>query len=270
MSSTRASGPVDEAAAGRGGGARSGPVAAGVGGVDDVHRLRMTARRDRQAWPFALVVLGLVVLVAAPFYVRDPIGSDGGGWRSPAALGPLADLGPAFVAAGAWAGLYWVVALTLAGVLVAVHYRRTAARRGIAGPLWPVVVAGLVLIVVMLGLTPRLLGLVAAPAPRAQLTIGGLQTGALALSTRGLTPLLLIALVLVVLAWTERSPALGAITALYLALALVANLYDLENLGYRAGISSFGRFGLLPNLLLPGLFLLAAGAAATLRHRRTR
>ena len=40
------------------------------------------------------------------------------------ALGPLANIGPPFTRFGQWAGLYWVVALVVAGLLIAVHDRR--------------------------------------------------------------------------------------------------------------------------------------------------
>ena len=261
MTGIHASDPVGET--GRAAGTRG--TIGGSGGIDDVHRLRRAARRDRQAWPFALVVLGLVVVLATPFYVREPYARQSGVILVSQALGPLADIGAPFTTFGAWAGLYWVVALVLAGLLVAVHYRRVATRRGIAGPLWPVVVAGLVLLVVLLVLTPRLIQLIDS-GPRAQLSTAALPA-VVTLHLRGLTPLLLVALVLVVLAWTERSPALAAVAAVYLALALVANLYDLENLGYALGLPGHGPLSLLPNLLLPGLFLLGAGGVALVRRR---
>ena len=50
------------------------------------------------------------------------------------------------------------------------------------------------------------------------------------LLVRGLTPLLTIALSLLVLAWAERSEPLGIFAVFFVALALLANLYDLSNL----------------------------------------
>src|SRR2546422_996668 len=47
---------------------------------------------------------------------------------------------------------------------------------------------------------------------------------------RGLTPLLPVAVGVGVLAWTERSRALGAFAIGFLGLAILVNLYDLENL----------------------------------------
>jgi hypothetical protein len=240
-----------------------------AGGVDDIRRLRRAARRDRPEWPFALVVLGLVVVLAAPFYVGGRFIFTGTGVSQLSeTLGPLAGIGPPFTRFGQWAGLYWVVALVAAGLLIAVHDRRTAARRGIAGPVWPAITAGLLLLVVLLALTPRILFLFR-PAPRALLSTGAMPARE-TLYLRGLTPLLLIALVLLVLAWTERSVALAIVATVYLALAIVVNLYDLPNLAYHLDLPFFGRDDLVPNLLLPGAVLLVAGAFAALWRRVTR
>ena len=240
----------------------------GPGGVDDLRRLRVAARRDRQQWPFALVVLGLVVVLAAPFYVGGRwIFSVNGVLQVSSALGPLSDIGPPLTRLGQWAGLYWVVALVAAGLLIAVHDRRAAARRGIAGPVWPAVTAGLVLLVVLLALTPRILEHLpsASRAPLSTYALGASET----LYLRGLTPLLVIALALVVLAWTERSVTLAVVAAVQLALALVANLYDLSNLAYYLDLPAVGPDAMLPNLLLPGVVLIVTGAWAALWRRVT-
>lgn len=241
------------------------PAAAGSGGIEDIRRLRAAARSDRQAWPLALVVMGLAVVGATPFYV----------FGSPRrfsltvseTLGPLADIGAPNAPLGQWAGIYWVVALVVALLLIAAHYRRAAARRGIAGPLWPVVTTGLVLVVALVALTPRILYLLDLR-PVAPLSDAALSAAEV-LYFRGLTPLLVIALVIVVLAWTERSLQLAIIAAVYLALALVANLYDLANIGFRADVMFPGRYDALPNLLLPGVVLLLTGTWCAVRRGDT-
>lgn len=246
-------------------------VVAASGGLAEARRLRVLARHDRQEWPFALVVLGIVVLLAAPFYVVA-VPTSGPGSSVVAVsetLGPLADIGPSQGVLRQWTGLYWIVALVVAGLVVAVHYRRAAARRGIAGPLWPFVAAGIVLLVALVFTIPRAVDLLATSGlpGRAALTTE-VTPMAITLWLRGLTPLLVIGVAVLVLAWTERSGPLAAIGAGYLALAIAANTYDFSNLGQHAGLPFTGRFDLLPNLLLPGAALLAAGLVAAAVTRR--
>jgi hypothetical protein len=93
------------------------------------------------------------------------------------------------------------------------------------------------------------------------------------LTIRGTFPFVIIAVGLWVLAWAERSRALAVIAAVYTGTAVLATLYDVENVLFRLGWNpSPGewRFTSLPNVLLPALVLLVAGAGAFLvqRHRR--
>jgi hypothetical protein len=80
-----------------------------------------------------------------------------------------------------------------------------------------------------------------------------------------LTPLLTIALGLFVLAWVERSFALGLFAAAFLTLALVVNLYDIENLFQRVGMG-------VPvpaiSLMVSGSVLLLAGVLSWNVSRR--
>jgi hypothetical protein len=93
------------------------------------------------------------------------------------------------------------------------------------------------------------------------------------LVVRGTFPFVIIAAGLWVLAWAERSRALTAIAAVYTATALLASLYDIENVLFRLGWIPSGndwRLTSLPNVLLPALVLLAAGAGAFAVQRRHR
>jgi hypothetical protein len=87
---------------------------------------------------------------------------------------------------------------------------------------------------------------------------------------RGTFPLVLIGIGLCVLAWAERSIALTVIAAGYLALSLVASLYDIQNVLYRLGWTLSPQAGLLPNVVLPALVLLLSGAGARVVQRRRR
>ena len=75
------------------------------------------------------------------------------------------------------------------------------------------------------------------------------------------------------LAWAERSGALAVIAAVYTSTALLASLYNVENLLFRLCWNPApGDWDLtsLPNVLLPALVLLAAGAGAFAMQRRHR
>jgi hypothetical protein len=222
----------------------------------DVRKLQATARHDRQAWPFAIVALGLVELFAAPFYIL-PTRPTGLAVQPPGVLGfePIASTSP-------WSGIYWVVALAVADCAIAVHYCRVAARRGIIGPVWPFVTSGLLLLVLLVVWTPSIV-------ERIDASLSRLYTATPQLWGRGLAPLLVVALGIVILACTERSLPLTAIAAGHFVAAVVANLYDLANLSAALGARGFGSYALLPNLLLPSLVLLISGCvAAALRRTR--
>ncbi len=93
------------------------------------------------------------------------------------------------------------------------------------------------------------------------------------LMVRGTFPFVIIAVGLWALAWAERSRALAVIAAVYTATALLASLYNVENLLFRLGWNPApGDWDLtsLPNVLLPALVLLAAGAGAFAVQRRHR
>jgi hypothetical protein len=81
----------------------------------------------------------------------------------------------------------------------------------------------------------------------------------------------LIGLGLCFLAWAERSVGLTVIAVVYLAVALLASLYDIENVFYSwFGVGLLPTASSLPNVLLPALVLLLSGAGAWLVQRRQR
>jgi hypothetical protein len=89
---------------------------------------------------------------------------------------------------------------------------------------------------------------------------------------RGTFPFVIIAIGLWVLTWAERSGGLAVIAAIFTASALVSALYNVENVVFRLGWNPSGwqwRLTSLPNVLLPALVLLIAGAGALWfqRHR---
>jgi len=82
-------------------------------------------------------------------------------------------------------------------------------------------------------------------------------------------PLAIIAALLWVLAWTERSPALAVIAAIYLVAALVVSHYTNGGLaGGTTGAADLSLTALRLLGLLPALILLAAGSGTWLTQRR--
>lgn len=82
----------------------------------------------------------------------------------------------------------------------------------------------------------------------------------------GFPALLVVAVALLVLAWSERSALLAAVATLFTAGALVTNLYDMQNVFIRLGWSP----GLDPQatalqgVLVPAAILLVGGAVAAI------
>ena len=163
-------------------------------------------------------------------------------------LGPLSWFaGGFFLRSPSLVSLFWLIGLPVGYGLAVLSYHRRALARGVAGPVWPYVLTGIGLLAFLVVAS----------------IVGRLQPGDLFI--RGLTPLLTIALGLFVLAWVERSSPLAVFAAAFLALALIVNLYDIENVFSRAGIG-------VPvpaiSLIVPGSILVLAGVGFWLAGRR--
>jgi len=225
---------------------------------------RWQARRARHAYWFPLVLFGLLICASLPFYVqRIPSASgfhaarnSGGPWflRS----GYLGGFGPFISGHSAY---YWLAAMLVGLAATAVWYRLRGDRIGLRTPSRGFVITGLVLVV--LALLIPVLARSGGVGP-----LGVLMPGDLLI--RGTFPLVLIGIGLCVLAWAERSIALTVIAAGYLALSLVASLYDLENVFYRLGWNINPAASGLPKVVLPALVLLLSGAGAWVVQRRRR
>ena len=208
------------------------------------------ARTARRASWIPLAVLGVITLGAMPLY-RFPTASGSGeivirGVRS---FGPLSWFaGGFFLRNPAAVSLYWLIALPVGYVATALVYRLRAGRRGVGGTRWQYVVTGVALFGVLI----------------LSAVLGRTQPGDLFI--RGLTPLIPIAAGLFVLAAVERSLPLLAFAVAFLGLTLTVNLYDVENLFARIGVS-------VPTpaigLILPGAMLLGGAMGFWLAGRRT-
>lgn len=133
-----------------------------------------------------------------------------------------------YSAATLWIGIGLFVAGATAGVL---------ASRGRL-PRWPGLIAGGIVMLVGAGMI-------------AQMS-----------TTHGFTGLLVIAVGVLALAWMERSPLCSVIAGLFAATALLANLYNMENIAIRLFGSAGNQYLVtLSDVLLPGLVLLIGAVA---------
>jgi hypothetical protein len=258
--------PVQAAGSGSDSASGSASASAEVGPADaagllsEMRRLRRNARSARHAYWFPLVLFSLLIFAAFPFYV---IPSFQGDFAVPA--GPSEILGgePGF-GDPTYLGYYWLAALLGGLALTLWWYRRHARKIGVRTP-----ARGYLITVVALTAAALILPLLAAIKPFGFLDIA--LPGDL--FTRGTFPLLIIAIGLCVLAWAERSRALGLIALVYTGSALLASLYNVENLVFRLGWNPSPdqwQFTTLPNVALPAVILLAAGVGAFLVQRKQR
>ena len=226
----------------------------------DMKALRRRTRTARHAYWFPLVLFGLLTCASVPFYVMPgPPAGDTGTVPAP----PLPILGGfAGVTAQRSLGYYWLAALFGGLLLTLLWYRWNARRVGLATPARGYLVTTAVLTVLALAVPP--LSQVRSPGWLSWLRhLDVLWPGDLVL--RGTFPFVIIAAGLWVLAWAERSRALTVIAAVYTATALLASLYNIENVLFRLGWNPSGNdwsLTSLPNVLLPALVLLATGAGA--------
>jgi hypothetical protein len=202
--------------------------------------------RSRASW-FPLVVFGLVILGSLPLFVYpEPV--DGFSYSSSRLDGVL---GGWFLSDfGRWVAVYWLVALPLGYFTTAAYFRRRARRTGLASRPGPLVLTGVLLLAMLVVVSLQ--------------SYVGIVPGNLVV--RGLSPLLTVAVGLIVLAVSDRSPALGVIALAFLGISLLVNLYDLVNLMYRLGWEVPYRFDTWPNVVFPGAFLLVCGLV--LRRRQ--
>jgi hypothetical protein len=231
--------------------------------LTDLAGLRHHARAARHAYWFPLLLFGVLTCAAAPLYV---IGGPTGSGAYPVAAVPLV-LGGALISGnGFLLGWYWAIALTGGYLVTLLWYRRHARRAGVATPARGYLITGIALTVIAAVLPP----LSAVPAFRF-LAVAWLLPADLWI--RGTLAFLIIAAGLWVLARAERSRVLAVIALVYTGAALLASLYNVENilfrLGWNPGNSNLDwRLTALPGILLPAAVLLAGGLAALLVQRR--
>ncbi|HLN05450.1 MAG TPA: hypothetical protein VK217_04180 [Acidimicrobiales bacterium] len=230
--------------------------------------LRVRTRLARNGDWFALLVFGLVVLGSMPFYISPILSASSPGCTatgpgvtcisSASTTVPLGGgLGSPFVwsSLNRWVTVYWTISMVLALAAVVLYYWRRSRSVGVKGRLWPFVVVGLglLLLAIFSG------GWVAIP----QIPDFWM---------RGTQALLIIAMAIIALALLERDRSLGLFAVGFFGLALLSCLYDDVNILQRIGLGApFADSGnQLPNLLLPGLYLLLGGVGFRVGRRWAR
>ncbi|HEY5274622.1 MAG TPA: hypothetical protein VIJ34_15530 [Acidimicrobiales bacterium] len=81
-----------------------------------------------------------------------------------------------------------------------------------------------------------------------------------ALGSFGTEPLLIVGLSLLVLSRTERSKSLAVIALVYVGIVVASLFYNYVNLFGQTGLNTpfHGETALLPNVLVPGVYLIVA------------
>jgi hypothetical protein len=216
---------------------------------------RRVRHAQRSTW-FPLVLLGLVVVAAAPFYrlgryvvTCDPaLGARGGV--------EIIKRGACVQVVGWPVGVYWIFAFVLAYVAIAVFYARRARSRGVGARILPYVGSGIAAGLVF--------GIASAWAQQLNL-VGYFPAGPVAV---GLVPLISISLALFVLARVERNWPLLAFATGYLVVALLACGIGTRELGLNTGSNLAPTWSFLPSLVVAGGVLLLGGMGFALAERR--
>jgi hypothetical protein len=222
----------------------------------DLGRLRRQARAARHAYWFPLVLFGALIAASSPFFVEQIPPPGITLWVTRA--NPLPTFGGVFTQPGL--SYYWLVAIVTGLGLTGWWYRRHGTKVGVRTPSRGFLLTGLIITAALLVLHFIPVGGIRMDFPFGIMTI------------RGTFPMLIIAIVLWVLARAERSAGLAMVAALFTGAALLADLYDVENIVFRLGwnpIQSQWQYTSLPGVLVPALVLLLAGGIAFVAQRRS-
>jgi hypothetical protein len=218
----------------------------------EVRRLRLGTRADRRGAWLVLVLFGIATLVALPLYrIRIsclpslPCTSQAG---SAAAVTGIY----VFITSGVLRLCYWSVAFVIVFSITFAYYRRLNAMTGVRGKTRPMIRIGLLLSALVLVAGGLIVPL-------------GIRLGAF-----GTAPLLIIALSLAVLAVYERSAGMVALVGGYWILAACSLFYNDANELRRVHLGGpfTGSWSLLPNLVVPGTYLILAGLLLLSSRRR--
>jgi hypothetical protein len=153
--------------------------------------------------------------------------------------------------------IYWLIALPIAYLLIGWWYISRRRRKGVSTSSLSYILVGIGLLALLVLTSERISELLHLPKWTHVFVVGDLVI-------RGLVPLLTIALGLFVLSYLERSRTLVLFSAVFFALALLVNLYNLENVAGRLGYDVGPEIG----VFVAGLFMLGGGTGFALLRRR--
>jgi hypothetical protein len=226
-----------------------------------VERVSKAARHARHGYWFPLLLSGLIILGNLPLnYWR--IGHYGG--RFSGFWGFCLCTGTGNHPFGST--LYWLVSIPLGFAAVAAYYVARSRRTGLKVKIWPYVVTG----VVVFGL----IILTAARVPAPLRFMYRIDVWTRYATIQGFAPILVISLAFIALAFIERSKAFWLITIAFLGIAVLANTYNISNVGQRihwiwpdwaANLSAAGGF-----LVFVGLVSFFALGPGGVRHESSR
>ena len=220
------------------------------------HILLAQTRRDRRGGWFPLLLFGIVTLAAMPFYeVQMTCGERGvvcTGTQHVRVLNAFSSV-YSLQSQGRWLSAYWVLAMVSVYGLTVLYYRRRGIRTGVRGRTWPTVGTGAVLLAVIL------------------MAAGWLSGWPVTLGGYGTEPLAIVAISLFVLARTERSLPMAIFAGGFLGLTCISLFYNVVNAFARVGLAGpfAGSGTLLPNLIVPGAYLVLGGLLFCNSTRRT-
>jgi hypothetical protein len=232
--------------------------------IGEMNALRDRASAAARGYCLPLLLFGALICGSLPFYQR--LARARPDLARPTAAAPCRAIvnHPCHVSVAAAhvmvvvvaLGYYWQIAIPAGVLLTVLWYRWRGNRVGLRTPARGFLITGLVLGEAVL-LVPLLAG------QSNSVTLHRLMH-----DTHQAGPLVIIAALLWVLAWAERSPALAIIVAIYLATALVVTQFTNGGLaGGDTGAADLAMSQLRLLGLLPALVLLAAGAGAWLAQR---
>ncbi len=230
----------------------------------EVQALRDRASAAAHAYWLPLLLFGALICGSLAFYLglgpARPVFLTRPGRGLPCGPG-LGDLCGAHVVVHVFhiaaLGYYWQLAIPAGVVLTVLWYRWRGNKVGLRTPALGFLITGLILSELVL-LVPLLLSQSSSP---------GVQDVISAARKAG--ALVIIAALLWVLAWTERSRVLAAVTAVYFVVVLVVAPFTGGGIeGGSTGTPDLPLASLRLIGLIPALVLLGAGLAALLVQRR--